>query len=430
MAEAVAKSKNVRDAKLKKQLEERAKLIKEKALKEIEFVWEGKKGNNKVKGEKKAASEVVVRALLKKDGIQVTKIKKKPKPLFKSNQPITTADISIFARQLATMMSSGVPLVQSFEIVGNGHDNPSMRDLIMTIKSDVEAGGTLAEALRKHPDQFDNLFCNLVEAGEQAGILESLLGKVAAYKEKSEAIKKKVKKALTYPIAVLIVAFIITAILMIFVVPVFSDMFKSFGGELPAPTQFVVAVSNIFVQYWYIIFGSIIGAVTAFKFANKNSKAFNEAMQRLSLKLPLFGDLLTKSALARFARTLSTMFAAGTPLVEAMDSVAGATGNIVYYEAVMKMKQDISVGTALAVSMRDVGVFPNMAIQMVSIGEESGAIDAMLAKVADFYEEEVENLVDALSSLMEPMIMAFLGVVIGGLVVAMYLPIFKMGSVV
>jgi type IV pilus assembly protein PilC len=427
---AEAKSKVVRDAKQKKQLEERAKQLREKSLKEIEFVWEGKKGNNKVKGEKKAASEVVVRALLRKEGIQVTKIKKKSKPLFQSNQPITTADISIFARQLATMMSSGVPLVQSFEIVGNGHENPSMRNLIMTIKSDVEAGGTLAEALRKHPDQFDNLFCNLVEAGEQAGILESLLGKVAAYKEKSEAIKKKVKKALTYPIAVLVVAFIITAILMIFVVPVFSDMFKSFGGELPAPTQFVVAVSNIFVEYWYIIFGSVIGAVMAFKFANKNSKAFNEAMQRLSLKLPLFGDLLTKSALARFARTLSTMFAAGTPLVEAMDSVAGATGNVVYYEAVMKMKQDISVGTSLATSMKDVGVFPNMAIQMVSIGEESGAIDAMLAKVADFYEEEVENLVDALSSLMEPMIMAFLGVVIGGLVVAMYLPIFKMGSVV
>ncbi|MEY3219817.1 MAG: hypothetical protein RIT27_1174 [Pseudomonadota bacterium] len=430
MAEAVPKSKAVRDAKLKKQLEERAKLIKEKALKEIDFVWEGKKGNNKVKGEKKAASEAVVRALLRKDGVMITKIKKKPKPLWESKPPITTADISIFARQLATMMSSGVPLVQSFEIVGNGHDNASMRDLIMTIKSDVEAGGTLAEALRKHPDQFDTLFCNLVEAGEQAGILESLLGKVASYKEKSEAIKKKVKKAVTYPIAVLIVAFIITAILMIFVVPVFSDMFKSFGGQLPGPTQFVVNVSNIFVNYWYIIFGAVIGFVMTFKFANKHSKAFNEAMQRLSLKLPLFGDLLTKSALARFSRTLATMFAAGTPLVEAMDSVAGATGNIVYYEAVMKMKQEISIGTALAVTMKDVGVFPNMAIQMVSIGEESGAIDAMLNKVADFYEEEVENLVDALSSLMEPMIMAFLGVVIGGLVVAMYLPIFKMGSVV
>jgi type IV pilus assembly protein PilC len=430
MAEVVAKSKTVRDAKLKKQLEERAKLIKEKALKEIDFIWEGKKGNQKVKGEKKAASEAVVRALMRKDGIMITKIKKKPKPLWENKPPILTSDISIFARQLATMMSSGVPLVQSFEIVGNGHDNPSMRDLIMTIKSDVEAGGTLAEALRRHPDQFDALFCNLVEAGEQAGILESLLGKVAAYKEKSEAIKKKVKKAVTYPIAVLIVAFIITAILMIFVVPVFSDMFKSFGGELPGPTQFVVMLSNAFVNYWYIIFGSLFGFVTAFKFANKHSIAFNHAMQRLSLKLPLFGDLLTKSALARFARTLATMFAAGTPLVEAMDSVAGATGNIVYYEAVMKMKQEISVGTALAATMKDVGVFPNMAIQMVSIGEESGAIDAMLNKVADFYEEEVENLVDALSSLMEPMIMAFLGVVIGGLVVAMYLPIFKMGSVV
>jgi len=430
MAEAVAKSKTVRDAKLKKQLEERAKLIKEKALKEIDFVWEGKKGNQKVKGEKRAASEVVVRALMRKDGIMITKIKKKSKPLWESKPPILTSDISIFARQLATMMSSGVPLVQSFEIVGNGHDNASMRDLIMTIKSDVEAGGTLAEALRRHPDQFDALFCNLVEAGEQAGILESLLGKVAAYKEKSEAIKKKVKKAVTYPIAVLIVAFIITAILMIFVVPVFSDMFKSFGGELPAPTQFVVMVSNAFVNYWYIIFGSIFGFVTAFKFANKNSIAFNHAMQRLSLKLPLFGDLLTKSALARFSRTLATMFAAGTPLVEAMDSVAGATGNIVYYEAVMKMKQEISIGSSLASTMKDVGVFPNMAIQMVSIGEESGAIDAMLNKVADFYEEEVENLVDALSSLMEPMIMAFLGVVIGDVVVAMYLPIFKMGSVV
>ncbi len=430
MAEAVAKSKTVKDAKLKKQLDDRAKLLKEKALKEIDFIWEGKKGNQKVKGEKKAASEAVVRALMRKDGIMITKIKKKPKPLWENKPPILTSDISIFARQLATMMSSGVPLVQSFEIVGNGHDNASMRDLIMTIKSDVEAGGTLAEALRKHPDQFDTLFCNLVEAGEQAGILESLLGKVAAYKEKSEAIKKKVKKAVTYPIAVLIVAFIITAILMIFVVPVFSDMFKSFGGELPGPTQFVVNVSNIFVNYWYIIFGGIFAALTAFKFANKHSKAFNEAMQRLSLKLPLFGDLLTKSALARFARTLATMFAAGTPLVEAMDSVAGATGNIVYYEAVMKMKQEISIGSSLASTMKDVGVFPNMAIQMVSIGEESGAIDAMLNKVADFYEEEVENIVDALSSLMEPMIMAFLGVVIGGLVVAMYLPIFKMGSVV
>lgn len=430
MAEAVAKSKTVKDAKLKKQLEDRAKLIKEKALKEIDFIWEGKKGNNKVKGEKKAASEAVVRALMRKDGILITKIKKKPKPLWENKPPILTSDISIFARQLATMMSSGVPLVQSFEIVGNGHDNPSMRDLIMTIKSDVEAGGTLAEALRKHPDQFDTLFCNLVEAGEQAGILESLLGKVASYKEKSEAIKKKVKKAITYPIAVLVVAGVITAILLIFVVPVFEDMFKSFGGELPGPTQVVVALSRTFVAYWYIIFGGIFAALTAFKFALKHSLAFDHMMQRLSLKLPLFGDLLVKSSLARFARTLATMFAAGTPLVEAMDSVAGATGNIVYYEAVMKMKQDISIGSSLASTMKDVGVFPNMAIQMVSIGEESGAIDAMLNKVADFYEEEVENLVDALSSLMEPMIMAFLGVVIGGLVVAMYLPIFKMGSVV
>lgn len=402
-------------------------------VQETMFLWEGKnRSGQKTKGEKNAPSEATVRALLRKEGVTVTSIRKKSKPLFgeSGGGKITAGDIAIFARQLATMMSSGVPLVQSFEIVGNGHENPAMQKLIMTIKTDVEAGGTLAEALRRHPEHFDTLFCNLVEAGEQAGILESLLTKIASYKEKTEAMKKKIKKALTYPIAVLVVAFVITAILMIFVVPVFSDMFESFGGELPAPTQFVVFLSNAFIDYWHVIFGSIFLAITAFGQAKKRSVAFQHFIERLSLKLPLFGDLLTKSAIARFARTLATMFAAGTPLVESMESVAGATGNIVYYEAIMKIREEIATGTSLNVSMRDVNVFPNMVIQMVSIGEESGAIDAMLGKVADFYEEEVDNLVDSLSSLMEPMIMAFLGVVIGGLVVAMYLPIFKMGSVI
>ncbi|MDD2816637.1 MAG: type II secretion system F family protein [Thiotrichaceae bacterium] len=398
------------------------------------FVWEGRnKQGQKTKGEMQGNSEALIKALLRRQGITPVKVKKKSKGGFMSGankKPITAGDISIFARQLATMMQAGVPLIQSFEIVGDGHENPSMRELIFEIKTSIESGGTFADALRQHPDLFDDLFCNLIEAGEQAGILESLLTKVASYKEKNEAMKKKIKKALTYPTAVLIVAFIVTAILMIFVVPIFADMFKGFGASLPGMTQFVVNVSNAFVAYWYIIFGSIYAVIFAFTQARKRSKTFFNAVQRFSLKLPIFGDLLNKSAVARFARTLSVMSAAGTPLVEAMVSVAGATGNIVYYEAVMKTRDEISTGTSLAASMRDSGVWPNMVIQMVQIGEESGAVDQMLGKVADFYEEEVDNLVDALSSLMEPMIMAFLGVVIGGLVVAMYLPIFKMGSVV
>lgn len=409
-------------------------LAQKQKKEEVFFVWEGKDKTGKpAKGELAGVSEVFVKAALRRQGIIATKVKKKPKPLFGSGggKPITAGDIALFARQLTTMMESGVPLLQSFDIVGQGHENPNMQKLILTIKADIEAGGTMAEALRQHPEHFDTLFCNLVEAGEQAGILESLLNKVAGYKEKGEAMRKKIKKALSYPIAVLIVAFVITAILMIFVVPVFASMFSEFGSDLPAMTQFVVALSDAFVAYWYIIFGSIFIAVFAFKQANKRSIAFNHAMQRLSLKLPLFGELLTKSAIARFARTLATMFAAGTPLVEAMDSVAGATGNIVFVDAVMEMKQKIEQGEALATSMRDQGeVWPNMVIQMVQIGEESGSIDKMLEKVADYYEEEVDNLVDALSSLMEPMIMAFLGIVIGGLVVAMYLPIFKMGDAV
>ncbi|OQW95212.1 MAG: type II secretion system protein F [Beggiatoa sp. IS2] len=401
--------------------------------KEIIFAYEGKnKKGEKVKGEKSGTSEAIIKAVLRREGINVTRVKKKSGGKRRGGKPITASDIAIFARQLTTMMESGVPLIQSFAIVGEGHENPNMQNLILDIKAHVEAGGTLAEALRKHPEQFDTLFCNLVEAGEQAGILESLLNKVASYKEKSEQMKKKIKKALTYPIAVIVVAMIISAILLIFVVPVFADMFKGFGAELPALTQFVVKLSDGLVAYWYIVGGGLFAFMTVFKWANKNITPFNHAMQRLALKIPIVGQILSKSAVARFARTLATMFAAGTPMVEAMDSVAGATGHITYITAVMKMKDAVSTGTSLAQSMRDTppGVWPNMVIQMVQIGEEAGALDKMLGKVADFYEGEVDALVDAMSSLMEPMIMAFLGVVVGGLVLAMYMPIFKMGSVI
>jgi type IV pilus assembly protein PilC len=400
----------------------------------VMFVWEGKdKTGKKVKGEKSGTSDTLIKAALRREGITVSKVKKKPKPLFGGGggKPITPGDIALFARQLTTMMESGVPLLQSFDIVGEGHENPTMQKLIIQIKGDIEAGGTLADALRKHPDLFDSLFCNLVEAGEQAGILESLLNKVATYKEKSEAIKKKIKGALSYPVTILIVAAGVSAILLIFVVPVFADLFSGFGADLPALTAMVVYLSDQLKLYWLHVLVVIFALKTAFKQANKRSKKFNEAMQRLSLKLPVFGSLLRLSAIARFSRTMSTMFAAGTPMVEAMDSVAGATGNIVYYEGVMKMKNDISTGTSLADSMRDCGnIWPNMVIQMVQIGEESGAIDKMLAKVADYYESEVDEAVEKISAMMEPMIMAFLGVVIGGLVLAMYLPIFKMGEVI
>ncbi len=399
---------------------------------EIMFVWEGKdKKGEKRKGELVGKSEAAVKANLRKQGIKPTKVKKKPKDLFGGGgKAVTPGDIAMFARQMATMMTSGVPLLQSFDLVGQGHENPRFQKLVMDIKADVEAGGTMAEALRKHPDHFDALFCSLVEAGEQAGILESLLTKLALYKEKSESIKKKIKSALSYPIAILVVALIVSAILLIYVVPVFSDMFESFGGELPVMTQIAVILSDFMVANWIFVFGGIIGFVFVFKQAKKRSVAFDNFLQRLSLKLPMFGNLLTKSALARFTRTLATMFAAGVPLVEAMDSVAGATGNIVYYEATMKIKSEVETGITLAESMRNAGVFPNMCVQMTQIGEESGDIDKMLNKVADYYEEEVDAIVEALSAMMEPMIMAFLGVVIGGLVLAMYMPIFSMGSVI
>ena len=396
------------------------------------FIWEGtdKKGN-RVKGESFAATDALLKADLRRQGINPLKVRKKPKPLFGGGKKkITGQDISVFARQLATMMAAGVPLVQSFEIVGRGHENPTMSELILAIKADVEGGTNLADALGKHPLHFDDLFVNLVRAGEQSGALETLLDKIATYKEKTEALKAKVKKALFYPTAVIIVAFIVSAILLIFVVPQFQELFQGFGADLPAFTQFVINLSDFFQKYWWAIFGGIGLAVYAYIAAYKRSPKMRRGVDIFMLKIPVVGDLVRKSAIARFARTLATMFAAGVPLVEAMDSVAGATGNALYSEAVLKMRDDAATGTQLQQSMKTTGVWPNMVVQMVAIGEESGSLDSMLGKVADFYEDEVDNLVDGLSSLLEPLIMAVLGVVVGGLVVAMYLPIFKMGAVV
>jgi len=396
------------------------------------FVYEGRDRQGKpVKGEISGQSDALVKAVLRRQGINPIKVKKKAKPLFSAGgKAITAKDIAIFSRQMATMMSSGVPLVQSFEIVGRGHENPKMQDLIMAVKSEVEAGNSLGDSLAKHPLYFDDLYVNLVRAGEAGGVLETLLDKIATYKEKTEAIKAKIKKALFYPAAVLIMAFVITCVLMIFVIPQFASLFADFGAELPAMTTFVINLSNFFVAYWYIIFGILGIVIWGFMTLKKRSRRFNELLQRISLKAPVFGDILVKASIARFARTLATMFAAGVPLVEAMDSVAGAVGNIVYGNAVRRMRDEVSTGQQLQSSMRDTGLFPNMVVQMVSIGEEAGSLDHMLSKVADFYEEEVDNAVDAMSSLMEPVIMAVLGVLIGGLVVAMYLPIFKMGQVV
>jgi len=399
---------------------------------QIDFIWKGKDKNGKVlKGEMSALSIPAAKAELRRQNIRVIFVRKKPKPMFsKKAATITTKDISIFARQLATMLESGVPLVQSFDIIGKGHDNPAMADMLLGIKADIEGGDTLAQALNKRPVQFDELFCNLVEAGEQAGVLETLLDKIATYKEKSESIKAKVKKALTYPIAVVVVAFIVTAILLIFVVPVFKDLFESFGAELPAFTLWVMGLSDWMVANWYILVGSIVGIVYTFGYFRRRSKPFNHFLDRTMLNLPVVGLILNKSAIARFARTLSTMSAAGVPLVEALESVAGATGNIVYSSAVMKMREDVSTGQSLQYAMTQTDLFPHMVVQMLAIGEESGSIDKMLDKVADFYEEEVDNLVDNLSSLMEPFIMSILGVLVGGLIVAMYLPIFKLGAAI
>jgi len=403
-----------------------------KAPKAHIFAWEGAdKRGNRIKGETRAASTALVRAELRRQGIAPTKVKKKAAPLFAAKKkPITASDIAIFSRQLSTMMSAGVPLVQSFDIVGRGHNNPAMQDLLLSIKADIEGGTALAPAMAKHPLQFDDLFCNLVQAGEQAGVLEILLDKIATYKEKTEAIKGKIKKALFYPTAVMIVAFIVTMILLIFVVPQFESLFQGFGADLPAFTRMVVNLSEAVQEWWWAILLSIGG--TGFFFGNlyKRSRKFRHLLDKALLKAPVFGIIIHKAAIARFARTTATMFAAGVPLVEALESVAGATGNIVYGEAVMRMREDVATGQTMQLAMKQQNLFPHMVVQMVAIGEESGSVDDMLSKVADFYEEEVDNAVDALSSLLEPLIMAVLGVLIGGLVIAMYLPIFQMGQVI
>ncbi len=375
----------------------------------------------------KAGGEAVVNVTLRKQGIIVTSIKKKS---FKSGKKISDKDITLFTRQLATMMKSGVPLLQSFDIVGRGHANPSVAKLILDLRADIETGTSMSQAFRKYPLYFDALFCNLVGAGEQAGILEDLLTRLAIYKEKTLAIKSKIKSALFYPVSILGVAFIVTAVIMIWVVPAFKDVFKNFGADLPAPTVFVINLSDIFVRYWYIIFGSLFGGLYMFFQSWRRSLQVQRAMDRILLQLPIFGEVIRKATIARWTRTLATMFAAGVPLVESLDSVGGASGNAVYYDATKKIQSEVSTGTSLTVAMQNADVFPSMVTQMVSIGEESGALDSMLSKVADFYEEEVDDAVASLSSLMEPLIMVILGTVIGGLVVAMYLPIFKLGSVV
>ena len=396
--------------------------------KESTFSWEGKdKGGKVVRGELRAVSETAVNATLRRQGIMVQKVKKQKK---KGGGSVSKKDIALFTRQLATMMKAGVPLLQSFEIVGKGASNPAVGRLVGELKTDVETGSPLAAAFRKYPLYFDALFCNLVAAGEQAGILETLLDRLAVYQEKILAIKSKIKSALFYPIAIIAVAFIITAVIMIFVIPAFKQVFTNFGADLPAPTLFVMDISDVFVAYWYIIFPVIGGGIYAFLEAWKRSLAVQIFMDKVMLKLPVFGHLVRISTIARWTRTLSTMFAAGVPLVEALDSVGGAAGNYVYASATKRIQAEVSTGTALTVAMQNANVFPSMVLQMCSIGEETGALDSMLGKVADFFEAEVDDAVEALSSLMEPIIMVVLGTLIGGMVIAMYLPIFKMGQAV
>ena len=396
--------------------------------KETTFAWEGKNKDGKVvRGEIRAASIAVVQTTLRRQGISNPSVKKVG---FKMGGKVTEKDIALFTRQLATMMKSGVPLLQSFDIVGRGHDNPAVGKLLLDIKADVETGSSLSQAFRKYPLYFDLLYCNLVGAGEQAGILDTLLERLATYKEKMIAIKGKIKSALTYPIAIIIVAFVITAVIMIFVIPAFKEVFTSFGADLPAPTLVVMAISDFFVSYWWAIFGSIGGGLYAFLQSWKRSEKVQFAMDRLLLKAPIFGPIIKKAVIARWTRTLATMFAAGVPLVEALESVGGAAGNNVYKTGTRAIQSEVSTGTSLTVSMQNVNLFPNMVTQMVAIGEESGSLDSMLSKVADFFEEEVDTAVEGLSSLMEPVIMVVLGVLIGGMVVALYLPIFKMGSIV
>jgi type IV pilus assembly protein PilC len=405
-----------------------ASKTKTPSVKESTFQWEGRNKDGKtVRGETRAASESVVQSTLRRQGISGAKVKKLRT---KSGSKITDKDIALFTRQLATMMKAGVPLLQAFDIVGRGHSNPSVGKLLLDIKADVETGSSLSQAFRKFPLHFDALFCNLVGAGEQAGILDTLLDRLATYKEKILAIKGKIKSAMFYPISVLVVAFIITAVIMIFVIPAFKDVFKSFGADLPAPTLFVMAISDFFVAWWWAIFGAIGGGFYAFFESWKRSEKVQIIMDRLMLRLPIFGEIVRKAVIARWTRTLATMFAAGVPLVESLDSVGGAAGNHVYKLGTRQIQSEVSTGTSLTTAMQNANLFPNMVTQMVAIGEESGALDSMLSKVADFFEAEVDDAVEAMSSLMEPLIMVVLGTLIGGMVVAMYLPIFKMGSVV
>ncbi len=397
-------------------------------VKDFVYEWQGKDRNGKaVRGEMRAAGENQVQAALRRQGVLTTKIKKRSTTSGKSIKP---KDIALFTRQLATMMKAGVPLLQSFDIVGRGNTNPSVTKLLNDVRLDVETGSSLSAAFRKFPKYFDNLYCNLVEAGEQAGILESLLDRLAVYMEKTEAIKSKIKSALMYPTSVLIVAFVVVAVIMIFVIPAFKQVFSSFGAELPAPTLFVMAISEIFVKWWWLIFGGIGFGIYFFMQAWKRNEKMQKFMDRLLLKIPIFGALIEKSCIARWTRTLSTMFAAGVPLVEALDSVGGASGNSLYADATVRIQQEVSTGTSLTAAMTNANLFPSMVIQMTAIGEESGSVDHMLGKAADFYEAEVDEMVAGLSSLMEPIIIVILGTIIGGIVVSMYLPIFKLGQVV
>jgi type IV pilus assembly protein PilC len=396
--------------------------------KEFTFVWEGKdKAGKTVRGEMRSTGDALVSATLRRQGINVTKVKKQS---FRGGGKVKDKDITLFTRQMATMMKSGVPLLQAFDIVGKGHANPAVAKLIFEIKTEVETGSSLNQAFRKYPIYFDPLFCNLVAAGEQAGILETLLDRLATYKEKILAIKSKIKSALFYPISIIVVAFVITAVIMIFVIPAFKQVFTSFGADLPTPTLVVMGISDFFVKWWWAIFGGLAAGLYFFFQAWNRSPAVQTFMDKLMLRAPVFGDLIRKATIARWTRTLSTMFAAGVPLVEALDSVGGASGNRVYIDATKKIQSEVATGTSLTVSMQNSQVFPPMVIQMVSIGEESGALDGMLSKVADFFEQEVDDAVEALSSLMEPMIMVVLGTLIGGMVIAMYMPIFKLGAVV
>ena len=405
-----------------------ATAVAAKSIKEIVFEWEGKDKNGKVvRGEMRAGGEAMVSASMRRQGILVTKVKKRR---LSGGSAIKQKDIAIFTRQLATMMRAGVPLIQSFDIVARGSINPRLTRMLTDIRSDVETGTSLSAAFRKHPLHFDALYCNLVEAGEAGGILEALLERLSIYQEKTMAIKNKIRSALIYPVAVLTVAFIVTAVIMIFVIPAFKEVFRSFGADLPAPTLVVIAMSEFFVKYWYLIFGILIGGVYVFFETWKRSPRMQMTMDRLLLRVPVFGDLVMKSSVARWTRTLSTMFAAGVPLVEALDSVGGASGNAVYAQATEQIQKDVSTGSALTTSMQTTGVFPTMVIQMCAIGEESGSLDQMLGKAAEFFEDEVDEAVKGLSSLLEPIIIVVLGTLIGGIVVAMYLPIFKLGAVV